>query len=243
MVRLLSGTLVFLATAIRLLSAEDPLPPKEKLTYNVEWKLLHAGTVTMETQPGSARMTMESAGFVSALIKIKELYNINYDDPFCATASTLDSSEGKHHHDTRVTFDRQQGKAFFVERDLVKDSTLRNTNIETPNCVVDALGVLTRLRGMKLEPGQSAQLAVSDGRKSAAVKVEAQAREKIKTAAGSFQTVRYEANLLNGVVYPRPGRVLAWLSEDLPRLVVRVELRLNFPTGTVRVDLEKAERP
>ncbi len=241
--RLFPGALVFLATAIGLISADVPAPPLEKLTYSVQWKLLNAGSVVIETQPGSGHLTMESAGFVSALIKIKENYNVTYDDPICATGSTLDSSEGKRHHVTTVTFDRNQGRAFFLERDVAKNSVVRKTSVETPSCVQDVLGAMIRLRGMKLEPGQSGQIPVSDGRKSAAVKVEAQARETIKTPAGSFQTVRYEANLLNGVIYTRPGRVLVWLSEDSRRLLVRVELRMSFPLGTVTVDLEKVERP
>jgi hypothetical protein len=240
--RLLPGALVFLATATGLRPADTSAPPAEKLIYSVQWRLLHAGTVTVETQPRSARMTMESAGVVSALIKIKEIYNVTYDDPICATGSTLDSTEGKRHHDTKIRYDRSEGRAFFVERDLVKNSTVRDTSVETPGCVQDVLGALIRVRGMNLEPGQSAQLPVSDGRKSASVKVEAQGRENIKTAAGSFKTVRYEANLMNGVIYTRPGRVLAWLSEDSRRLLVRVEVRLNFPAGTVTLNLDKAER-
>jgi hypothetical protein len=71
--------------------------------------------------------------------------------------------------------------------------------------------------------------------------VESQARETIKTAAGSFACIKYEANLMNGVVYTRPGRVFVWLSDDARRLLVRVELRLGI-VGTVTLDLEKAER-
>jgi hypothetical protein len=242
MMRLFPGALVFLATAIGLISADIPTPPTEKLTYGIQWKLLHAGTAVVEARPGALHLTLESAGFVSALIKIKEIYDVNYDDPFCATGSTLDSTEGKRHHETRITFDRQQRRADFVERDLVKNSTVRNTTIQTPACVQDALGLLARLRGMRLAPGQSVQIPVSDGRKSASVKVEAQARENVKGPAGSFQTIRYEANLLNGVIYTRPGRVLAWLSEDSRRLLVKLELRLNFPAGTITLELDKSER-
>ncbi len=242
--RLFPGALVFLATAIGLISADAPSPPLEKLTYGVQWKLLNAGSVVVETQPGSGHLTMESAGFVSALIKIKENYNVTYDDPICATGSTCSiPPRGKRHHETTVAFDRNQGRASFVERDLVKNSIVRKTSVETPSCVQDVLGAMIRLRGMKLEPGQSGQIPVSDGRKSAAVKVEAQARETIKTPAGTFQTVRCEANLLNGVIYTRSGRVLVWLSDDPRRLMVRVELRMSFPVGTVTVDLEKVERP
>jgi hypothetical protein len=242
MMRLLPGALVFLATAIGLISADAPVQPQEKLTYGVEWKLIHAGTATVEIQPASAKLTLESAGLVSTQFKIRDVYHVNYDDPFCATASTLDASEGKRHHETKITYDRRRGKAFFVERDLANNSTVRNTNVDTPRCVQDTVGALLRLRTMKLDPGQSGQVPMTDGRKSAAVRVEAQARETIKTPAGSFQTVRYEANMLNGVVYARSGRVFVWVSEDQQHLPVRIELRLSFPAGTVTLDLQKAER-
>jgi hypothetical protein len=87
------------------------------------------------------------------------------------------------------------------------------------------------------------QLPVSDGRKSAAVKVEAQEREQIKTPAGTFKAVRYEINLLNGVVYSRKGRAFVWLTDDERRLPVQIRLRMSFPLGTVTLDLEKEEHP
>jgi hypothetical protein len=75
------------------------------------------------------------------------------------------------------------------------------------------------------------------------VKVEAQERERIKTSAGTFNTVRYEANLLNGVVYSRKGRAFIWLTDDDRKLPVQIRLRMNFPLGTITLDLEKEEHP
>ena len=71
----------------------------------------------------------------------------------------------------------------------------------------DVLGGILSLRGLTLEPGQSALVPMSDGRRAAQVKVDAQEREEVVTPAGTFKTIRYEANLMNGVVYPaqRPG--------------------------------------
>jgi hypothetical protein len=91
--------------------------------------------------------------------------------------------------------------------------------------------------------GQSVQLPVSDGRKSAAVKVEAQERERVITPAGTFNTVRYEVNILNGVIYSRTGRVFVWLTDDERRVPVQIRLRMSFPLGTVTLELEKEEHP
>ena len=84
---------------------------------------------------------------------------------------------------------------------------------------------------------------MSDGRRFAQVKVDAQEREEISPPLLPFKTIRYEANLLNGVVFPRKGRVFLWLTDDPRRLLVQVRLRLNFPLGSVSLQLQKEEHP
>jgi hypothetical protein len=118
---------------------------------------------------------------------------------------------------------------------------LKSTQTETPGCVHDVLGGILALRGQTLEPGQFALIPLTDGRKAAQVRVEAQAREEITTPAGKFQTMRYEVNLMNGVVYTRKGRVFVWLTDDAQRTPVQITLRLAFPIGTVSLQLQKEE--
>jgi hypothetical protein len=43
------------------------------------------------------------------------------------------------------------------------------------------------------------------------------------------------------VVYSRAGRVFVWLTDDERRLPVQIRLRMNFPLGTVTLELEKEE--
>lgn len=217
-------------------------PSTERLTYDIEWRMIHAGTAVVDAQKTTARMKLESEGLVSALFKIDDAYGVTYDEPFCATSSTLDAQEGKRHHETHVTFDRSRNRAAAVERDVLKDAVLHTYDVAIPNCVHDVLGALISLRGLKLNPGQSAQLAVSDGHHSASVRVEAQDREAIKTATASYKTIRYETFLMNGVIYNRKGRVFIWLTDDERRLPVQIQLRMNFPVGTVTLHLTKEER-
>src|SRR5271170_6385953 len=68
-------------------------PAKEKLTYAVEWRLIRAGTVTVEKQPHQASMRVESGGIVSTLYRIQDIYTVNYEDSLCATSSVMDSME------------------------------------------------------------------------------------------------------------------------------------------------------
>jgi hypothetical protein len=218
-----------------------PAQTTERLTYDIEWRLIHAGTAVVETQKTNARIKLESAGLVSTLFKIDDAYGVTYDEPFCATSSTLDSQEGKRHHETRVTFDRTAGRASYLERDVLKNSVLHKSDVAIPNCVHDVLGALLSLRGLTLTPGQSAQVPVSDGRQSASVKVLAIDRETIKTATTTYKTIRCEPLLMNGVVYKRSGRVFVWMTDDARRMPVQIQLRMSFPVGTVTLHLVKEE--
>jgi len=215
----------------------------ERLSYTAEWRLIHAGNVVLEAGPSSAVLKVESAGLVSTLYKIDDNYRVQFDSPFCATSSFMEAKEGSRHRETSVTFDRDRGHASLIERDLNKNTIVSKGDPQIPNCVHEVITALMQLRRMNVAVGQSVQLPISDGRKSAAVKVEAQEREQVKTPAGTFNAVRYEVNLLNGVVYSRKGRAFVWLTDDSRKLPVQFRLRMNFPLGTVTLELEKEEHP
>jgi hypothetical protein len=223
------------------MAAGPPSGDLGKLSYAIEWRLIHAGDAVLEIRDTEAVLELESAGLVSSLFKINDTYTAHYEQSFCATGSLMDSKEGKRHRQTTVTYDRNQNRATWVERDLLKNEILRTAQAEIPHCVHDALGGILALRGSILEPGQSTLTPMSDGRRSAQVKVDAQEREEITTPAGTFKTIRYEANLMNGVIYQRKGRVFVWITDDAKRMPVQIRLRLAFPIGTVTLQLQKEE--
>ena len=223
-------------------SAGPPPPDLGKLTYYIEWRLIHAGDAVLDLHNSDGRMKLDSAGLVSALFKVDDTYTVRFEPSFCAAESQMDSKEGKRHRQTTVTYDRTLNRATWVERDLLDNNkVLRRAQVDIPHCVHDVLGGLLTLRGSTLEPGQSTLTPMSDGRRSAQVKVDAQEREQVTTPAGTFKTIRYEVNLLNGVVYPRKGRAFVWVSDDTKRIPVQIRLRLAFPIGTVTLQLQKEE--
>jgi hypothetical protein len=236
-----SATFASLFVACFHLTAADTVT--ERLSYTVEWRLIHAGNAVIESGPSSVAVKLDSAGLVSTLYKIQDAYRVQLEAPFCATSSLMDAREGSRHRETSIAFDRARNRASLVEKDVNKNVIVSKTEVQVPNCVHDVTAALLRLRRTKVEVGQSVQIPVSDGRKYAAVKVDAQEREQVKTPAGTFNTVRYEVNLLNGVVYSRAGRVFVWLTDDDRRLPVQFRLRMNFPLGTVTLELEKEEHP
>lgn len=227
----------------------SPLPANETLYYTIEWRLITAGKAKVTwsanpqpTHPGwQVNLHLESTGLVSRLFKVDDNYTANMSAELCALNTHMIVHEGSRHRETSVTFDSQNKKASYLERDLVKQAVVaKETDISA--CVHDVIGGLAFLRTLSLEPGRSIQVPVSDGKKYVLVKVEAQGREEIKTRLGAQRTLRYEVLLFNEVLYRRSGHLHVWLTDDRRKLPVRLEVRLQFAIGTITFQLEKEER-
>ncbi len=230
--------------------APAALPSREALDYTVEWRLVTAGKAHLvwsptehHSDPGwQANLHLESTGLVSKLFKVNNDYVSSLASDLCSTGSYLKAEEGSRHKETRVTFNRETHKADYLEKDLDKKIPPTAHEIDIPACVHDVLGGLYSLRTLNLQPGQSTQVAVSDGKKSVMARVEAQQREDVKTPAGAFKTIRYEAFLFNDVLYRRYGHLHFWLTDDARKLPVQIRVRLQFTIGTITLQLEKEEK-
>ena len=185
---------------------------------------------------------LESAGLVSKLFKVNNDYVSNLQSDLCSSGSYLKAEEASRHKETRVTFNREARKAEYLEKDLDKNAVVNAHEIDIPACVHDVLGGLYVLRTLSLQPGQTTQVAVSDGKKSVMARVEAQQREEVRTPAGVFKTIRYEAFLFNDVLYRRYGRLYVWLTDDERKVPVQIRVHLQFAIGTITLQLEKEDK-
>ena len=230
------------------LAAPQSLPPRETLYYTVEWRLITAGKAKLEwpSEPRpragpQVNLHLESVGLVSKFFKVEDDYSANLNSALCGQSLQMTTLEGSRQRETKVTFDSAARKSSYVERDRAKNSVIATHETDIPPCVHDVIGGLYFLRTLNLEPGQSAEVPVSDGKKSVMAKVEAQQREDVKTPQGTFKTIRHEIYVFNNVLYRRPAHLYIWLTDDRRKLPVRVQVRLQFAIGTITLLLEKAE--
>ncbi len=218
--------------------------------YSVEWRLITAGTAKLTVGPSGtpeypslhSQLEISSAGLVSKLYKVEDKYFGNYDFDFCAISSQLTAVEGRRRRETKITYDRTRGKAEYLERDLIKNVNVRSSEIDIPHCVHDIIGGLLSTRNLRLDLGKSTEMPMSDGKKSASVRIEAQEREDVKINDQLHKTVRYEVFLFNNVLYPRKARLFVWLTDDAKKTPVQIRVRMNFPIGTVTLSLDKIEQ-
>lgn len=221
---------------------------KETLTYAVEWRLIRAGTAKLQWTPSptfwQGDVKLESVGLVNKLYRVDDTYVARGNDGLCATSSLLHAIEGKRNRETTVSFDRIKKHASYFEKDLTKNALVLTKDISVPACVHDLYSGLQKLRTLEIQPGQSAQIPISDGKKMAMVKVEAQEHEQVTTPTGNHKTTRYEVFIFNDVIYNRKARCFIWLTDDAKRTPVQIRVRMqSFLIGNINLTLEKEEHP
>ncbi len=215
----------------------------ESLQYTAEWRLIHAGDATLtwlsSAADNQARLQLRSAGLISMLLKVNDLYTAEVDENLCAVAAAMNVQEGSRSRETKLTFDASRRKASYVERDLKKNAEIDRREIDVPPCVHEIVGALYRLRSLRVPVGKTVEIPITDGKKSVMGRVEAQQQETVDTPAGRFKAIRYEAYLFNDVLYHRSARLHIWLTDDDRRIPVQVRVRLQFPVGTITLRLAK----
>ena len=220
----------------------SPPPAGEVLSYTVEWRFIHAGNARLSWNPDgdgwAARLHLESAGMVSRLYRVEDDSLSMLDRQLCAVSLNLKANEGSRRHETNVSYDSVRRRAFYRDHDLVKNVTVfHETDIQS--CSNDMIGGLFALRRLRLDPGHSAEIPMSDGKKAIMAKVEAQERETIKTDSGTYKTIRYEAFVFNNILFRRSGRLFVWITDDDRRLPVQFRVRMPIYVGTVTLQLAK----
>lgn len=227
----------------------DTIPHKEVLDYAIEWRLVPAGEAkftwtSLSNSPLGAsevRLHLESKGLVSRLFRVEDDYTAMMGPDFCVMNTFLAAHEGSRNHETRVTYDPQRHQADYLEKDVTKNTTITH-QVEIPSCVHDVIGALMVLRSLRLDPGKTAMIPVSDGKKFVQVKVESQTREPLKTNFGTLNTIRYEAFVFNNVLFKRAGHLHIWMTDDDRRLPVQLQIRLQFTIGTITLRLDKDDK-
>lgn len=245
LLRIVATALTTIAAADETMQT-DKFPCPEKLSYRVEWHSITAGTATVtmtrpQTDEWQTTMDLESAGMVSRLYHVLDKYRVLATTKFCAISAELDAQEGKHNKYEKTTVDAARHKVDYYERDRIKNQESRK-ELDAPPCTYEITGALEELRGLDLQPGKSMTIPITDGKKIANVRIDAQEKENISFQGKNVPAIRYEAFVFDNILYKRKGRLLIWITDDAARLPVQLRMQMGFPIGTVSVLLQKQER-
>ena len=221
-------------------AAEAPFAVGERLSYDVSWSnFIVAGELTLETKDRRnfdgvdgfhVSAQAQSVGLVSVVVyKVNDVYesfiNAATMQPFRAEKK---SRRGKKREETSLFIDQQRHTARISD----------GTTIEIPPDTYDLAGLLYVIRTIDLTPGKTRSFNLIEDNKVYAIKVKPEAREKVTTKAGSYETVRISTEMEGGRGKSNLYDLKMYVTTDKRRLPVLITAEPNW--GQVRVELTSA---
>jgi hypothetical protein len=155
----------------------------------------------------------------------------------CSGGFSKDLAEGRRKIRSELTFDYAKGRQSQVERNLVK-GTSKQESSSIPACVTDSLSAIFYAASQPMVVGQQIRFPLGDTMRTVTVAMKVEAKEEIKTPAGTFQTIRVQPTADEGVVKNR-GNIWIWYTDDARHMPVQIRARLFW--GTITFHLQSIE--
>lgn len=204
----------------------SPFKVGERLVYNLHWMGLEAGTGILEVEARTVYQGIPAYHFVSmakSSPNITKIYPVNDRIDSIADAQGFYSylyirhlREGFYKHDSTTTVDHEKGKASY-----------KGKIYPTKPGVKDDLCGVYYFRTLKdLAPGKSFTAEVFAYKKTWEVEAKILGRERVVTAAGTFDTLKVELLLKQQDITENPGRMVFWVTDDERRLPVMLQVEV-----------------
>jgi hypothetical protein len=222
---------------------EFVFPVGQTYVYGGQWRIFNAGTATLRMEKAGQEnrivASADAAGTVALLYHVQDRLESFFDPTnFCSRNTSRHVEEGFRRVDTNITFDYGHRKAVFDQKNLKKNET-KHEEHEIPNCVTDMLSAIYYVASLPLEPGRTFSFPLNDGGESVDVNVHVEAREQIKTPAGTFNTVRIQPEAARGLVRDK-GKLWIWYTDDAAHVPVQMRARMSW--GTLIFQLQRIDK-
>lgn len=224
-------------------SSENPAPariaparpflPGEWLKYDVSWsERLRAGTAYMEvreeTLPGGKQvlafiLTGRTRGLMGKLFPVQDRVRSIFDpEEMWSLSFHMSESFGGKKRNRSMVFDREQNAV---------TGRLNNDPPETmsvPAGAQDGLASLYYLRTKNdFAIGNVFTIDVHSGGKNWSVEVHTLGRERVRTPAGQFDTIKVKTRPLYEGVFRNKGEIFLWLTDDSRKIPVLMKSRIK----------------
>ena len=218
--------------------AERHFTSGETYVYEVEWRLWKAGTATLRIEEAGSEQrvvaTADSTSVATLLYTVRDRFEAFFDrKSFCSRNLTKHTEEGFRRIQTSIRFDYARRKSVLEETNLRSNQSKRVEN-DIPECMTDVVSGIYYLGSQPLAPDATYSFPLNDGGRTTQVEAHVEAREEVRTPAGTFQTVRVQPRAATGVLKDR-GQVWIWYSDDVARIPAQMRARMFWGTLTFRL--------
>ena len=218
-------------------------PQHETLTFTVDWRVFTAGTAVfhLDAAPNGIEKisaTADSIGAVNMLFPVIDAFQSSFDlKTGCSGGFNKQVQEGRRKIASELTFDYTRGRQSEYARNLVKGTATRH-EANIPACVTDSLAAIFYTQSQPLVLGQTLEFPLADSMRTVTVGMKVEAREEIKTPAGTFATFKVQVTADEGIVKNR-GHIWIWYTDDPRHLPVQMQARLFW--GTITFHLQSID--
>jgi ribosomal protein S17E len=227
------------------LARPDPnyhLPFGQTYVYAAEWRIFNAGTATLRVERAGqeARVvgTADAAGSVAALYHVHDTFEAFLDPTtMCSRNISKHAEEGLRRVDTNITFDYQHNKSVLEQKNLVKKDS-RHEEHDISGCVTDVVSAIYYAGTFPLQPGKTYSFPLNNGGATVTVDLHVEAREQIKTPAGTFYAVRVRPEASSGLLKDK-GQIWIWFSDDAAH--VPLQMRGHMFWGSLALTLQRID--
>lgn len=238
-----ASTAVMAAPAIARPRPEYRFPAGQTFVYSAVWRIFNAGTATLRMESARAQDrvlgTADTVSTVALLYHVLDHYESSFDPAtFCSSSTSRQIEEGLRRVNTRITFDYARHKSLFEQKNLKKNES-KTVEHQIPACVTDVLSGIFYTASLPLQPGSTYSFPLNDGGETLTVNVHAEAREQIKTPAGTFNTIRVQPEAASGVLKDK-GKIWIWYSDDAARIPVQVRAHMYW--GLLTFTLQRIDK-
>jgi len=233
---------VIAAPSISKPRADFQFPVGQTYVYSAQWRVFNAGLATLRMERAGREnrvvATADASGAVAVLYHVQDRFEAFFDpSTFCSRNISRHVEEGFRRVENTTTFDYQKRKSILDQKNLRKNET-RHEEHDIPGCVTDVLSGIYYGASLPLEPGRSFVFPLNDGGNTVTVNLRVEAREQIKTPAGTFNTIRVQPEATSGVLKDN-GKIWIWYSDDGR---VPVQMRARSYWGTLTFTLIRIEK-
>ena len=220
-----------------------PFPVPEQLTYELAWEGVYAGTSTLSISwNGNGYKivsTAKSADYISVFYKVRDkIESITSGDSFASNSYDINSHEGRHVKHLGVLFAGAGGREKTSYIDYFSRSADRDKDFKTPPDIMDPLSSFFYVRTLPLVVGKSVYVTIFDDEKVWNVEVKVLKKERVKTWAGTFNTILIQPLLKSGGIFRRNGAIYIWVTDDARHMPVMLASKVKV--GYIKAILEKA---
>jgi hypothetical protein len=239
LIALLLAIMAWVAIAAPVTASSLSIP--EKLSYDLSWTGITAGSATQEVVDDGNTIrvisTARSADWISVFFPVEDRI-----ESVLAKAAPpqlglpqhyrMKIREGSHRRDKEIIFDQKALKAEYIDHLGGEKATfdiLQNT--------YDFYSGFYYLRTLKLEVGKPVFINILDSKRMWNVEVQVLKKEKLKTILGEVNTIQIRPLVKSEGIFERKGVIDIWLTDDERRIPVKMKTKVKI--GSITATLVK----